>query len=38
VDALSGATLTTRGVENLVKFWTGEMGFGPLLDNLKTAS
>lgn len=36
VDALSGATLTTRGVQNLVRFWTGELGFGPLLNNLKT--
>jgi len=36
VDALSGATLTTKGVENLVRFWTGEHGFGPLLANLKT--
>ncbi len=35
VDALSGATLTTRGVENLVRFWTGEHGFGPVLANLK---
>lgn len=35
VDALSGATLTTRGVENLVRFWAGELGFGPFLDNLK---
>lgn len=34
VDALSGATLTTRGVENLVRFWTGELGFGPFLDKL----
>jgi Na+-transporting NADH:ubiquinone oxidoreductase subunit C len=37
VDALSGATLTTRGVENLVRFWTGDLGFGPLLENLKAA-
>ncbi len=36
VDALSGATLTTKGVENLVRFWTGEHGFGPVLANLKT--
>jgi Na+-transporting NADH:ubiquinone oxidoreductase subunit C len=36
VDALSGATLTTRGVENLVRFWTGELGFRAVLDNLKT--
>jgi Na+-transporting NADH:ubiquinone oxidoreductase subunit C len=35
VDALSGATLTTKGVENLVRFWTGELGFGPFLENLK---
>jgi Na+-transporting NADH:ubiquinone oxidoreductase subunit C len=35
VDALSGATLTTRGVENLVRFWTGDLGFGHVLDNLK---
>jgi Na+-transporting NADH:ubiquinone oxidoreductase subunit C len=36
VDALSGATLTTKGVENLVRFWTGEYGFGSVLANLKT--
>ena len=34
VDALSGATLTTRGVQNLVNFWTGELGFGPYLKRL----
>ncbi len=38
VDALSGATLTTRGVENLIRFWTGEHGFGPFLKNLKEAA
>ncbi len=38
VDALAGATLTTRGVENLVRFWTGELGFGPFLTNLKANS
>ncbi|MBV1882664.1 MAG: Na(+)-translocating NADH-quinone reductase subunit C [Pseudomonadales bacterium] len=31
VDSLSGATITSRGVENLLKFWLGENGFGPLL-------
>lgn len=36
VDAISGATMTTRGVENLIKFWTGDLGFGPFLDNLKS--
>ncbi|WP_339806491.1 Na(+)-translocating NADH-quinone reductase subunit C [uncultured Marinobacter sp.] len=35
VDALSGATLTSRGVENLVNFWMGEDGFAPFLKNLR---
>jgi Na+-transporting NADH:ubiquinone oxidoreductase subunit C len=35
VDALAGATLTTVGVDNLVKFWMGERGYGPFLENLK---
>ena len=38
VDALSGATLTTRGVENLVNFWTGDLGFGPYLNTLRSSS
>jgi len=33
VDALSGATLTSRGVENMIEFWLGERGFGPFLRN-----
>ena len=36
VDALSGATLTSRGVNNLLKFWLGQNGFLPLIDRLKT--
>ena len=35
VDALSGATLTSNGVENLLLFWLGENGFGPYLTNLR---
>ncbi len=35
VDALSGATLTSNGVENLLLFWLGENGFGPYLKNLR---
>ena len=31
VDGLSGATITSRGVGNLVRFWLGEDGFGPYL-------
>tara|TARA_B100001250_G_scaffold363113_1_gene342266 strand:+ start:775 stop:1575 length:801 start_codon:yes stop_codon:yes gene_type:complete len=35
VDGLSGATLTSRGVNNLVRFWVGDRGFGNLLTKLK---
>ncbi len=35
IDGLAGATLTARGVDNLVRFWMGEQGFGPFLANLK---
>ncbi|TBR44992.1 Na(+)-translocating NADH-quinone reductase subunit C [Marinomonas agarivorans] len=35
VDGLSGATLTSRGVTNLVHYWLGKEGFGPLLANLR---
>lgn len=35
IDGLSGATLTGRGVDNLVKFWMGDMGYAKYLDNLK---
>lgn len=38
IDALSGATFTNRGVQNMVHFWTGEQGFGPFLDNLRTGA
>ncbi len=34
VDGLAGATLTARGVEDLVRFWMGEQGFRPFLNNL----
>ena len=35
VDGLAGATLTARGVNNLVRFWAGADGFGPFLRNLQ---
>ncbi len=35
IDGLSGASLTSRGVQNLVQFWMGEAGFGPVLKELK---
>jgi Na+-transporting NADH:ubiquinone oxidoreductase subunit C len=34
VDGLSGATLTSDGVENLMDFWLGEQGYGPFLARL----
>jgi len=36
VDGLAGATLTTRGVAHLVRYWLGENGFAPFLANLKS--
>ncbi len=38
VDAISGATLTSRGVERLIRFWTGTLGFGPFLKNLQATT
>lgn len=35
VDGLSGASLTTRGVHNLVQFWMGDMGYKKFISNLK---
>jgi len=35
VDGLSGATITSRGVTALVRFWLGEDGFGPYLANYR---
>lgn len=36
VDGLSGATLTSTGVTNLVQFWLGDHGFGPYLKNMRS--
>lgn len=36
VDGLSGATLTSNGVENLLHFWMGENGYKPFIDKLKS--
>jgi len=35
IDGLSGATITTRGVDQLVKYWLGDSGFGPFLNRLR---
>jgi Na+-transporting NADH:ubiquinone oxidoreductase subunit C len=37
VDGLSGATLTARGVSNLVRYWLGPDAFGPYLERMRGA-
>lgn len=36
VDGLSGATITARGVHNMLQYWLGESGYGTYLDRLRT--
>ncbi len=35
IAGLSGATITSRGVDNLVKYWLGKRGYGPFLSRLR---
>ncbi len=35
VDGLTGATWTSRGVTDLLRFWLGDDGFGPYLRNIR---
>lgn len=35
VDALSGATLTSNGVENMFRYWFSQQAYGPLLDKIR---
>jgi len=35
IDGLSGATLTTQGVDNLMQFWFGDHGFKPFFDQVR---
>ncbi len=35
VDGLSGATLTTQGVDNLMRFWFGSHGFQPFFEEVR---
>lgn len=35
VDGISGATLTSNGVDKLLHFWFGEYGFKPFLDQIQ---
>ncbi|MCG8459800.1 MAG: Na(+)-translocating NADH-quinone reductase subunit C [Holophagales bacterium] len=36
IDGLAGATITARGVTNMMHFWLGEQGFGPYLEGLRS--
>ncbi|MCK0097357.1 NADH:ubiquinone reductase (Na(+)-transporting) subunit C [Yoonia sp. F2084L] len=36
VDAISGATVTSNGVANMLRYWLGDHGYGPFLDRLTT--
>ena len=35
VDGLSGATLTSNGVDHTVDFWTSDKAFGPFLAKVR---
>ena len=35
VDGLSGASLTSKGVQNMLHFWMGDMGYGKFLRNFR---
>jgi len=37
-DGLSGATITAKGVENMLKYWMGDNAFGPYLQRLRSQS
>ena len=36
VDGLSGATLTSQGVEKSLQYWLGDNGYGPFLAKVRT--
>ena len=35
VDGITGATRTGQGITNAIRFWLGDLGFGPFLDRLR---
>lgn len=35
VDGISGATITARGVQNMLRYWLGAGGYGPYLESLR---
>ena len=38
IDGLSGATLTSNGITNMIKYWFGESGYSKFLANLNNES
>lgn len=36
IDGITGATRTTSGINNMLRFWLGEHGFGPFLTKLQS--
>lgn len=37
IDGLSGATITSNGVEGMVNYWMGDHGFGKFLENFRNS-
>jgi len=35
VDGISGATRSSRGIDGMLRFWLGDMGFGPFLQRVR---
>jgi Na+-transporting NADH:ubiquinone oxidoreductase subunit C len=35
VDGISGATRSARGIDGMVRFWLGDLGFGPFLERIR---
>ena len=38
IDGLAGATLTSNGVSNMIKFWMGENGYAPFLQRIQSGA
>ena len=38
IDGISGATLTSNGVTNMIQYWLGEEAYGPVIESLKGAN
>ena len=38
IDGISGATLTSNGVTNMIRYWLGKNGYGPVLQQLREGS